>query len=214
MPDPDAAPALREQLDRWTAAGLIDADQASRIESAEQARKAAVPRRRLPLVAEVLGYVGAVIAITAAGVMIHQFFRPVPPAAELAFAAVVAVGLTVAGAALRTSAEPAFARLRSVLWLLAAVGAASFVAILSLKYLHLSDNGASLLAEGAWLACSIPMWWLTRSVVQQLAVFAGAAALIETSVGPDPPERRNLRRRTWCCGSWPRCGGSPSTAAT
>jgi len=183
MPDSDAARALAEQLDRWTASGLIDADQAGRIESAELARNAAAPRRRLPLVAEVLGYVGAVIAITAAGVLIHQFFRHVPPAAELAFAAVVAIGLTVAGTAMRTSAEPAFARLRSVLWLLATAGAASFVAILSLKYLHLSGSSAALLAEGAWLACALPMWWLTRSVVQHLSVFAGAAALVETSVG-------------------------------
>lgn len=182
MADPDAAHALREQLDRWTASGLIDADQASRIESAELARNATAPRRRLPLVAEVLGYVGAVIAITAAGVLIHQFFRHVPPAAELAFAAIVAVGLTLAGTAMRTSAEPAFARLRSVLWLLATAGAASFVAILSLKYLHLSDSSAALLAEGAWLACAIPMWWRTRSVVQHLSVFAGAVALVETSV--------------------------------
>jgi hypothetical protein len=183
MPDSDAALALAEQLDRWTASGLIDADQASRIGAAELARNAAAPRRRLPLVAEVLGYVGAVIAITAAGVVIHQFFRHVPPAAELAFAAVVAIGLTVAGTAIRTGAEPAFARLRSVLWLLATAGAASFVAILSLKYLHLSGSSAALLAEGAWLACAIPMWWLTRSVVQHLSVFAGAAALVETSVG-------------------------------
>ena len=182
MPGPDAARALREQLDRWTASGLIDAAQASRIESAELARIAATPHRRLPLVAEVLGYVGAAIAITAAGIVIHQFFRHVPPSAQLAFAAVVAVGLTAAGAAMRTGDEPAFARLRSVLWLLGSAGAAAFVAVLSRSYLHQSDSTAALLAEGTWLAFAIPMWWRTRSVVQHLAVFAGAAALAETSV--------------------------------
>jgi hypothetical protein len=182
MPDSDAARALREQLTRWTASGLISADQASRIETAELTLNASAPHRRLPLVAEVLGYVGAVIAITAASVVIHQFFRHVPPVVELAFAAVVAIGLTVAGAALRTGAEPAFARLRSVLWLLATAGAAGFVVILSRRYLHLSDSNTALLSEGAWLACAIPMWWRTRSVVQHLAVFAGAAALTETVV--------------------------------
>ena len=182
MPDPDAGRELREQLARWTASGLISADQASGIEAAELALNATAPHRRLPLVAEVLGYVGAVVAITAASVVIHQFFRHVPLAVELAFAAVVAIGLTVAGAAIRTGSEPAFARLRSVLWLLATAGAAAFVAILSHRYLHLSDSTSALLSEVAWLACAVPMWWRTRSVVQHLAVFAGAAALAETIV--------------------------------
>jgi hypothetical protein len=182
MPDPDTAATLREQLARWTATGLIGADQASGIEAAERALIVSAPRRRLPLIAEVLGYVGAVIAITAAGVVIHQFFRHIPPAVELAFAAIVAIGLTAAGAALRAGAEPAFARLRSVLWLLATAGAAGFVAILSRRYLHLSDSNAMLLSEGAWLACAISMWWRTRSGVQHLAMFAAAAALAETIV--------------------------------
>jgi len=188
MPDPDAARALREQLDRWTASGLIEANQASRIAAAELARNAAAPRRRLPLVAEVLGYVGAVIAITAAGVVIHQFWKHVPPAVELAFAAVVAIGLFVAGAAMRTGTEPAFTRLRSVLWLLATAGAAGFVAVLSRRYLHLSDSNVALLSEGAWLACAIRLWWRTRSVLQHLAVFGGAVALVETSVDRVHPD--------------------------
>jgi hypothetical protein len=192
VPEPDAARALREQLDRWTASGLIDADQASHIQAAEAARVTAAPGRRLPLVAEVLGYVGAVIAITAAGVVIHQFFKHVPPAVELAFTAVVAVGLLAAGAAMRTGTEPAFARLRSVLWLLATAGTAGFVAVLTLRYLRLSDSNVALLSEGAWLACAIPLWWRTRSVLQHLAVFAGAVALTETSLERVQPNVGNF----------------------
>ena len=48
--------ALREQLARWTAAGLIDVDQADRIEASERERALTFPGRRLPLLAEVLGY--------------------------------------------------------------------------------------------------------------------------------------------------------------
>src|SRR5258708_39063620 len=86
MEETAAARVLREQLDRWAAAGIIDADQASRIEAAEQAREQALPRRRLPLVAEVLGYLGAVFAIPAVGVTLHQLWENVPPPAELAVA--------------------------------------------------------------------------------------------------------------------------------
>ncbi len=127
MSDSAGTMLLREQLQRWTAAGLIDADQAGRIEAAEQAGAHLQPRRRVPLVAEVLGYVGSVLAATAIGVALHQVWRHVPPAAWLAFAAVLAVGLLIAGAVVRTGGEPAFARLRSVLWLLATASAAGFI---------------------------------------------------------------------------------------
>ena len=104
MTDAGGTCALSEQLERWTAAGLIDRDQAAQIEQAERARAEAVPgrpgapRRRLPLVAEVLGYVGALLAATAIGVALHQVWTHVPPAAWLAFTAVLAVGLLTGGA--------------------------------------------------------------------------------------------------------------------
>lgn len=182
MDETAGARVLREQLDRWAAAGIIGTDQASRIEAAEQARAQKLPRRRLPLVAEVLGYLGAVIAITAIGVTLHQFWKNVPPAAELAVAGVLAIGLLAAGAAVRTGSEPAFARLRGVLWLLGTVSAASFVAVLARRYLHLTDSTAALCAEAAWLACAVPLWWRTRSAVQQAATFGGAVALLETGL--------------------------------
>jgi predicted small integral membrane protein len=173
---------LQDQLTRWTEAGLIDAGQAGRIDAAEHERLAAAPHRRLPLVAEVLGYAGAAIALTAAGITVQQFWKHVPPSAELAFAAVAAIGLLVAGAAVHAGAEPAFARLRSVLWLLATAGATVFVGVLSHRYLHLSDNTVGLLAAAAWLACAIPLWWRTKSPLQHTAVFGGVIALAETGL--------------------------------
>jgi hypothetical protein len=178
-PDPGA---LRQQLARWTAAGLIDPDQAGRIEAAERERAPALPRRRLPLVAEVLGYVGAVIAITAIVVTVHQIWNHVPAAVELATAGVIAVGLLLAGAALRTDGDLALARLRSVLWLLSTAGTAAFVAVLTRRYLHLADPDVALATAAAWLVCAVPLWWLTRSAQQHLAAFGGAVALVETGI--------------------------------
>jgi Predicted membrane protein (DUF2157) len=174
--------ALGEQLARWTAAGLIDSDQADRIEAAERERAAALPRRRLPLVAEVLGHVGAVIAITAIVVTVHQIWRHVPAGVDLATAGVIAVGLLLAGAALRTGADPALARLRSVLWLLSTAGAAAFVAVLTHSYLHLADADVALTTAAAWLVCAVPLWWKSRSALQHLAAFGGAVALLETGI--------------------------------
>jgi Predicted membrane protein (DUF2157) len=187
MNDSTGTPVLREQLDRWTSAGIIDAGQASRIEAAEQGRAVAHPRRRLPLVAEVLGYLGAVLAAAAMAVALRQFWKHVPPAAWLAFTGALALGFLVAGAVVRVQHEPAFARLRSVLWLLATASAAAFAGVLSSKFLHLSDNGVALSAEATWLACAIPLWWRTRSAVQQAATFGGAIALTATALDPIDP---------------------------
>jgi hypothetical protein len=182
MAEPPVPSALGEQLARWTAAGLIDSDQADRIEADERERAAALPRRRLPLVAEVLGYVGAIIAITAIVVTVHQIWRHVPAGVELATAGVIAVGLLLAGAALRTDGDLALARLRSVLWLLSTAGAAAFVALLTRRHLHLADTDVALTTAAAWLVCAVPLWWRTRSALQHLAAFGGAVALLETGI--------------------------------
>src|SRR5262245_59398214 len=151
MTEPPDPGALRQQLARWTAAGLIDSDQADRIEAAERERAAAVPRRRLPIVTEVLGYVGAVIAMTAIVVTVHKIWKHVPTAVELGTAGVIAVGLLLAGAALRADSDLALARLRSVLWLFSTAGAAAFVAVLTDSYLHLADKDVALATAAAWL---------------------------------------------------------------
>src|SRR5215472_16709924 len=131
----ESAPRLRDQLDRWTAAGIIDAGQAARMESAEQTQIGAVGasssgRRAVPLVVEVLGYLGTAIAISAGFVAVRQLWPRVPSTAMLWFTAVAAVLLVVIGALLRTSDQPAYRRLRSVLWLLATAAGTDSVAIL------------------------------------------------------------------------------------
>jgi Predicted membrane protein (DUF2157) len=178
-PDPGA---LREQLARWAAAGLIDPDQADRIEAAERERAVALPGRRLPLVAEVLGYVGAVIAITAIVVTVHQIWKHVPAAAEMATAGVIAVGLLLAGAALRTDTDPALARLRSVLRLLSTAGAAAFVAVLTGRYLQLAGADGALMTAAASLVYAVALWWRNRSALQHLAAFGAAVAVFETGI--------------------------------
>jgi len=178
-PDPGA---LREQLARWAAAGLIDPDQADRIEATERERAVALPGRRLPLVAEVLGYVGAVIAITAIVVTVHQIWKHVPTAAEMATAGVIAVGLLLVGAALRTDTDPALARLRSALWLLSMACAAAFVAVLTGRYLQLADADGALMTAAASLVYAVPLWWRNRSGLQHLAAFGAAVAVFETGI--------------------------------
>jgi len=182
MSDSAGIMQLREQLQRWTAAGLLDADQAGRIEASELARGEVQARTRLPLVAEVFGYLGAVLAATAIAVALRQVWTHLPAAGWLAFTAALAVGLLIAGALIKIGGEPAFARLRSVLWLLATASAAAFVAVLTTEIVHLADGDVVLSVSGTWLIWAIPLWWRTRSVVQQVAAFGGAIALAESGL--------------------------------
>jgi hypothetical protein len=182
MPESPDPGTLSEQLARWTASGLIDADQAGRIEAAERKRAVTLRQRRLPLVAEVLGYVGAIIAITAIVVTVRQIWKHVPTSVESAIAVLIAAGLLLAGAALRTDADPALARLRSVLWLLSTAGVAAFVAVVSDKYLHLADTDGALSTAAASLVYAVLLWWRNKSALQHLAVFGAAVAVLETTI--------------------------------
>lgn len=139
------------------------------------------PSPRLPLVAESLGYVGAVIAVAAGASVVQHFWHNVPPGAELTFAAVVAVALLGAGAALRVSGEPAIGRLRSVLWLISTASATAFAAILASQFAHLAGITVALLAEAAGTSYAIVLWLQAKSTLQHLSAFAGSAALVATA---------------------------------
>ncbi len=178
----ESVKTLHEQLERWTTEGLIDEGQAGRIEAAETSRLTQVPSRRLPLIAEVLGYVGAVIAVTAAVITVRQVFKHVPPGAELTMAAVAGVGLLIAGAAIPVAREAAMARLRSVLWLLATAAFATFAAILSNEFLHLPGREIALISAAAGFVVAAPLYWLNRSAAQQLALAAGTVGVIEAGI--------------------------------
>lgn len=180
---PGSVSRLREQLDRWTAAGIIDAAQAERMESAENARIAASGlaahgRRGSPLVAEVLGYLGAAIAISAGFVAVRQMWPKIPSTAMLWFTAVATVLLIVVGAVLPARGQPAYRRLRSVLWLLATAAGADCAAIVADHVAGLGHRGMLLTAAAAWAGLAVPLWWLGKSALQHVIMFGGLAALL------------------------------------
>jgi hypothetical protein len=185
MPESDtekSAEAMGAQLPRSGAIGRIHADQVSRIEAAEQVKRAASPHGRQSVAVEALGYAGAVIAIGAAGVTVRQVGTSIPPGGQLAFAGVTAAALMVAGSVLRSGGEAAFARLRSVLWLASTAATASFAAVLTTRFLQLDGTNVLLVAAAAWTACAVALWWQSRSALQHLALFAGVATLAETGL--------------------------------
>ncbi len=185
MPESVIDPDLHEQLQRWLAEGLIDTGQAARIEVAEAARAsspASSSSRRTPLVVEALGYLGGTLAIVAGLIVTPMLWPHIPVIAELAIAAIATAALGIAGVVLRAGHNPSFLRLRSVLWLMSAIGFAAFTAVLATQTWDLGDDGAALVTALAATAYAVLLWWRTRATLQHLAMFAGAAGVTAAAI--------------------------------
>ena len=137
---------------------------------------------RTPLAAEALGYAGGVLAVAAGIFMVRELVPGFPAWAGLALAAVASVALGAAGAALRTTGEPTFRRLRSVLWLLSTVSLAAFTGMLADQVWRFGPAGTVLAAAAAAAAYGAVLWGRTRAVLQHLAVFGSLAILVGTAV--------------------------------
>jgi len=137
---------------------------------------------RLPLVAEALGYAGGVLAIAAGIYLARDLWPGLSTGAVLAFAAVACAVLGAAGAAVRTTGDPAFRRLRSVLWLLSTVSLAAFTGTLADQVGRFGPESTTLVTAAASAAYGAALWWRTRAALQHLAVFASLAVLVGTAV--------------------------------
>jgi hypothetical protein len=138
---------------------------------------------RLPLAAEALGYAGGVLAIAAGIYLARDLWPGLSTGAVLAFAAVACAVLGAAGAAVRTTGDPAFRRLRSVLWLLSTVSLAAFTGTLTDQVGRFGPASTTLVTAAASAAYGAALWWRTRAALQHLAVFASLAVLVGTAVG-------------------------------
>ncbi|HYA50209.1 MAG TPA: DUF2157 domain-containing protein, partial [Streptosporangiaceae bacterium] len=193
MSDPLPGSDLDELLGRWVAEGWIEAGQAARIRAGEAARaQAAVPAsaespRRAPLVVEVLGYLGGLVAIVAGVVAVGQLWPGIPTGAELAFAAAGTVAFGAAAALVGADGEPALGRLRSVLGLLSTVSLVAFMGVLAAQVWDLSPAGTTLVAAGVATPYAALLWWRTRAPLQHLATFAGVAVVTGSGIASLAP---------------------------
>ena len=126
---------LTLDLERWVAQGLLSADQAARIQSAESAQAAVPPGpipapRRIPIVVEALGYVGGALTIAAGVVTVKQLWPGITETAEMGLALAGTVLLSAAGGLIHPGTDPALGRVRSVLWALSTACLAAFLGLL------------------------------------------------------------------------------------
>lgn len=174
MKTADDLHGLDEHLDDWVRASLIRKEQAEAIRAFEAVP---VPRPRIGLVTEALGYLGAAMATAAGAVLIGRSWDDLAPWVRVAIPAVAALLLLGAGWALRQSEEAAIVRLTSVLWVLGAGMAGWFGGELAFEAFGASDRVVTLYV-GAWMTVvAVPLYLLRRTGFQQLPVLAGLGVL-------------------------------------
>lgn len=184
---------LNQQLNHWLEDGIITTEQADLMRqsvatSPPTPLEEAVEERRIPIITEILGYVGVALAMWAVMFLVSEFWGNLSDWAQIALFAVVAIVLLAAGSVLRGTAEPAIRRLASVLW------AGSVISLSGSTFIAF-DSLASLDPELTWtlvgaIAAAIGglMLRLHPSVAQQVVLFAAVltTAIALLSFGPDP----------------------------
>ena len=155
-------------LERWQRADIITAAQAEQIRAAE----ASATDRRIPLVAEVLGYLGLAFILTAGGLLMARLWESLGVGARSGILALVTLLLVLAGWAIRSGTEPALRRLSSFLWLAAVGGAGATADVVATDGLDM-NTGFSLPAGVVMTALGLALWLVRKSAPQLVGLFAG-----------------------------------------
>lgn len=209
---PAGVDPLEVQLRQWATDGLLTEEQATAILAAERARAAhrPVPARRISVVAELLGYLGGVLATVGAMLLAAQFWQDLSIWTRLALLGLVAMALWAAGAVIHEHADPALWRLRGVLWLLSSAAVAFFAALLGADVLDLDGEAVTLVAGLATAIHAGALWWLRPRALQQLACLAGVVATVGGGVAVIGGGRTAVGLSIWAVGvgwvllGWPR----------
>jgi hypothetical protein len=185
---------LEGLLGRWVERELISREQADGIRAAEASAPpsppspsppgpAVTPARRaagrhIPLIAEALGYVGAVLAAAAVGVAVNQFWADLETWAKLLVVGYTTLLMAGAAASLRSSGEPAFQRLSSMLLLIGTLGVAVWLRLLFDELVELDDQNVVLLASTGALVAAAGAFRMRAVALQQVALAAAAAGVL------------------------------------
>ena len=202
-PGPPAAPRrVEELLARWTAAGLLTDDQAAALAcyeaetrpaaGVEPARAVAgvapegkAPRvsRRVPVVAEALGYLGGVLAVTGLVLVVSRYWPDMATVLRLTISGAGVVGLLLAGWLVRPGGDAALERLRGFAWVASSACAALFVGVVAADVLDAeAPKTIAAAASAAVVAESGLLWRGRRLPFQQLSLFGAIAVLVGTVV--------------------------------
>jgi hypothetical protein len=178
---------LASSLRAWVTAGLIDEDQAKAILSHEAEPS---DERRVPLIAEVLGYLGGSLALIAAFILAGEFWPDLESWARLLLVGAGTAAFLAAGWFIKDTDNEAILRLSSFSWALGTVGVAFFFGLLSNDVFDAGEETTALAASVAAMVVGYILYRLSPRSLQQLllggaAVSASLSALAHLD---QPPE--------------------------
>lgn len=173
----DVEAGIPPDLARWMEAGLLSSEQIDAIVSFERAR---TPHRRIPLIAEAMGYIGAILALAGGGVAIGQVWEDWTEMQHVAIIGAAAATALLGGWLLRSQTEPALQRMMSVLWAFSVGGAAGTAALFYGEILEVPELMRALTIGGTAAVYAAVLWLLHRHALQEAALFV--AGLV-TSIG-------------------------------
>ena len=163
---------LEEQLDRWKAAGLIDDQQWAEITKYERQHGPGMelPTRRVPVIAEALGYLGAALAAAAVMFFAINQWKEWSDVTRVVVLGTATLAAFAAGWATRTSEEPAIRRFSNVLLTLTVGGTVATTVLLCNDVLDMRDSYGAQTAGGVGLAVAFGLYLLRRHMLLQLAM--------------------------------------------
>lgn len=147
-----------------------------------------MPLRRIPVVAETLGYIGAILAVVGLRLVVSRYWPQMALGTRLALSTGTAVALLVAGFAVRAT-DPALARLRGVLWLGSTAAAALGAGVLAADGIRVAEPRSVVLASAGAVAIENWILWRLRDrPLQQLTALTGSViaigAVVAHATGP------------------------------
>jgi len=170
----DLATSVRE----WVAAGLINEDQARAIVSHETTP---TDERRVPLIAEVLGYLGGALALIAAFILVGEFWADLEVWARLLLVGTGTAAFLAAGWFIKGIDNDAIRRLSSFSWALGTVGLAFWFGLLADSVFETEPETTVLIAALAGLVAAFVLYRLTMRSLQQL-LLGGALVAVALSL--------------------------------
>ncbi|WP_062518141.1 DUF2157 domain-containing protein [Demequina gelatinilytica] len=177
---------LETRLGRWVEAGLISPETAAdlrRFESAQPQDVEAHPRP-LALVGEVVGYLGAVLTVSALAFLLSRTWTDLPTAARIALvAALVAVTATAGVLAARTASAPA-QRLASVLLVAAVVLTGWLAWVIGHDAAGVDDEDVGRWVTAAAAAAATAVYLARRRGLTQITLLVALAWCVETFAQP------------------------------
>ena len=192
-PPPSVADDVEEALGRWVDAGLLDSDRAELIRAFEvtQSSLSVVDtvrssERRVPLVAEALGYLGGVLGIVGLVMLISRYWGDMSDVVRLMVSVSGMVLGIVAGAVVPAAEDSALTRLRWFVWMVATAAAGVVGGVVVHDLMGRDDwRQETQVALGVAIAVAVVsacLWWWRERPIQQVTMIAGAGVAVGCAV--------------------------------